>query len=84
MAFALQNRGSGGSRYNFKNDIQTLLRWIEDLRVVNGSHINERKEGIIYIEGGMDIAEINRMRGAAGMVELDPSPSLANEDGAMR
>lgn len=79
MAGILYNQRSAGSGYNFKDDVQMLLTWIEQLRVVNGGDLNEFKTGTIYIEGNIDLAQVNRVRRAAGMKELDQSPELKED-----
>lgn len=78
MAGYLYNRGSKPGRYNSRDDMQTLLQWIEDLREVNGSD-DEAKDGTIFICGTISLAEVNRIRGAIGMAALEPSPEV-NED----
>lgn len=75
MAGTLYNERSAGSRYNFKDDMQMLMIWIEQLREVNGSDFNEAADGLIYIAGVMPLGVINRIRGAAGMTALEPSPA---------
>lgn len=67
----------GRTRYNFRDDVQMLLGWIEALREVNGGDLNETKTGTIYICGHVDLGQVNRVRQMAGMVPLEPSPEVA-------
>ncbi len=74
MAFALQGKKRGSS-YNFKNDMQMVLGWIEKLRspYSNELEVSEAGEGEIYIAGYVDLDQVNRMRRMAGMTELAPT-----------
>ena len=54
-----------GSRYDFRNDVQMLLGWIEELRDVECD-----EPGMLFVCGVMDLAQLDRIRGAAGMAPL--------------
>lgn len=68
-----QRKNAGTSRYNFKNDVQMLLGWIEDLRTIETAPT----EGFIYIAGNVDLDQVNRIRRMAGME--DSVPATAEE-----
>lgn len=63
-----QRKGSGTSRYNFKDDLMWAMVAIEDCIVAG-----DRES--VYLEGGLDRATMNRIREALGMEPLVMSRS---------
>lgn len=71
MAFALQNRGVKHARHNWNDDVQTLLKWIEENRVIGVLDLEDPlNDGMILVEGSLPLAEVNRLRRIVGWTEL--------------
>lgn len=63
-----QRKGAGTSRYNFKDDVGWLLKQIEDLRIDDPGN---QLPGLLTVDGYIDLAQVNRIRMAAGMPALE-------------
>lgn len=72
MAGILYTRGKQSrNQGSFKNELQEALGIIERLREPDVPYDCEGDE--IFLYGSVNLATINRMRGACGMKELEPA-----------
>lgn len=80
MAFALQNRGGRPTRHNWNDDVQTLLKWMEENRVTGVLDLEDPlNDGMILVEGSFPLAEINRLRRIVGWTELEAETKAATK-----
>lgn len=61
-----QRRGAGTNRYSFSNDMGLVMGWLEQLVVA-------ADQESLYLEGALDRAQVNRIRGVLGMAPISTS-----------
>lgn len=59
-----QSKTRGLSRYNFKDDMAYVMGLLEAINIGKGD------DGRLYLEGSVDLAQINRIRQILGMEPL--------------